>query len=286
MKLQVLYEDSDLVVVWKPVGVESQTSRGFGADMVSMIKNHLVLEARRASRLQTAAASSAPMPSAHAQNISSKSKLSTSHVDKPVQKSVEPYVGVIHRLDKPVSGIMVYAKSQKSAAFLSSQVSGKHDMDKKYMAVLCGNVDKLVDNPVDNLVDYLLKDDSSNTSRIVDKGISGAKYAELSYRIPQTIQSDVYGPLALAEITLHTGRHHQIRVQMSGHGLPLWGDQKYNPAFQPSGIHGKERCNIGLASCELAFEHPSTHKTMRFRQMPEGGIFSLFNLSENKYLTD
>ena len=137
--LEILYEDKQILVVWKPPGLESQSSRGIGADMVSEIRRHI-------------------------HNIS------------PGQKI--PYVGVIHRLDKPVSGIMVYAKDKKSAASLSSQVS-QGSMDKRYLAVLCGKVDK----NVDKFVDYLLKETKTNLSRIVDKGISGAKRAELEYRV-------------------------------------------------------------------------------------------------------
>ena len=103
--LNVLYEDRDLIVVWKPVGLESQSSRGFGADMVSEIRRHI-------------------------------------HKFSP--KSGEPYVGVIHRLDKPVSGVMVYAKTKKAAAALSAQVSaGK--MSKTYLTVVCGKPVDTVD---------------------------------------------------------------------------------------------------------------------------------------------
>ena len=194
--LNILYEDEAVLVVWKPVGMESQSGRGFDADMVSEIKRYL--STKRAV---------------------DNHNLST--------KPVEPYVGVIHRLDKPVSGVMVYAKTKSAAAALSKQVSeGK--MHKKYLAVLCG---KPVDN-VEKHVDYLLKDERENTSRIVDMGIKGGKRAELICRPLETKPVEPYGELTLAEIELLTGRHHQIRVQMSGHGLPLWGDNRYNPAFR------------------------------------------------------
>jgi 23S rRNA pseudouridine1911/1915/1917 synthase len=259
MKLTVLYEDDDLIVVWKPAGVESQSSRGLGADMVSMIRNHLARAARSKTDVRT-------------QNPRLSTRLSTSAVNKPV----EPYVGVIHRLDKPVSGILVFAKTKKAAASLSAKVSSD-EMHKKYLAVVCGNVDSFVDKPVENLVDYLKKNEDKNISEIVDKGINGAKRAELSYRIVENLVTEDYGPLALAQITLKTGRHHQIRVQMSGHGLPLWGDQKYNPDFQPDGIHGRQRVNVALASYELTFPHPSTGKKMTFRHMPESPIFQKFS---------
>ena len=119
-------------------------------------------------------------------------------------KSVEPYVGVIHRLDKPVSGVMVYAKTKNAAAALSKQVAeGK--MHKKYLAVLCG---KPVDN-VEKYVDYLLKDEKENTSRIVDMGIKGGKRAELICRVleSKTVEPDVYKRQALPDGECDRGRY-------------------------------------------------------------------------------
>lgn len=241
--LRVLYEDESLIVVWKPVGMEAQSSRGFGADMVSEIKKH---------------------------------------IHKLSPRAGEPYVGVIHRLDKPVSGVMVYAKTKKAAAALSKQVS-ENKMKKKYLAVVCG---KIVHN-VDNFVDYLLKDEQLNLSRIVDKGITGGKRAELICRKLETIEMEPYGALTLAEIELKTGRHHQIRLQMAGHGLPLWGDNKYNPMFDGQTESGSEksisaargprmRVDVALASFQLTFTHPETGKNMIFEQMPDGMIFRKF----------
>lgn len=231
--LEVIWEDAEVIVVYKPAGAESQSSRSFSADMVSEIKRHI-------------------------------------HSSSPAKG--EPYVGVIHRLDKPVSGLMVYAKTKKAAAELSRQVSG-NDMTKKYKVVLCG---KVVDK-VDHFVDYLLKDGKTNTSRIVDKGITGAKRAELQFRSLQTTETKEYGWLTLAEVELVTGRHHQIRVQMAGRGWPVWGDHKYNPAFRG----GNGKMLIGLASCELVFLHPQTPKKMTFKRNPRGGSFQYFAETEN-----
>lgn len=231
--LEVQWEDSQVIVVYKPAGMESQSSRGFSADMVSELKRHI-------------------------------------HSLSPDQG--EPYIGVIHRLDKPVGGLLVYAKTKKAAAELSRQVSNG-TMTKKYRTVLCG---KAVDK-VDNYVDYLLKDGKTNTSRIVDKWITGAKRAELRFRSLQTSETKEYGWLTLAEIELVTGRHHQIRVQMAGRGLPVWGDNKYNPAFQ----NGKSRASIALAACELAFLHPQTREKMTFQCKPRGAGFDYFSAAES-----
>lgn len=298
--LHMLYEDDAVLVVWKPVGMESQSGRGFDADMVSEIKRYLSTK-----------------------KAGDNHNLST--------KVPEPYVGVIHRLDKPVSGVMVYAKTKEAAGALSKQVSeGK--MHKKYLTVLCG---KPVDN-VEKYVDYLLKDEKENTSRIVDMGITGGKRAELICRTVETKTIEPYGELTLAEIELLTGRHHQIRVQMSGHGTPIWGDNRYNPAFQagnqagvkvadqiagnrqqasaPDVVRGSEavgqnagsgqaavqnagdsrpagfrrrpglaarrahtpKADVALAAFELTFAHPVTGESMTFRHEPSGGIFRQF----------
>lgn len=152
--LDILYEDKDILVVVKPAGVESQTSRRLEPDMVSEIKNYL-----------------------H-RKVQETKKLSTGLSPKASTAPVDPYVGVIHRLDKPVRGVMVYAKNLKAAAHLSRQVQeGK--LEKIYQALVRG---KPVDN-VGKYVDYLLKDGKTNTSRIVDKSVAGAKRAELEYQI-------------------------------------------------------------------------------------------------------
>ncbi|MCI9148156.1 MAG: RluA family pseudouridine synthase [Hungatella sp.] len=225
--LELLYEDKDVIVVKKPVGMESQAAGGFAPDMVSEIKKHI-------------------------------------HNLYP--GSEEPYVGVIHRLDKPVGGVMVYAKTKKAAAVLSEQVRS-HKMRKVYKAVVCG---RIVDN-VENFVDYLLKDSRSNVSKIVEKGIMGAKRAELRYRVAARQEGEV--PLTLVEVELSTGRHHQIRVQFAGRGLPLWGDNRYNPMFSEK---GRNRESVALWAWKLGFAHPVTGKAMVFEAEPEGEIFRQF----------
>ncbi len=263
--LEVFYEDKDIIVVKKPAGVESQAVHGFEPDMVSEIRNHI----RAAGHDRTTAA--------------------------------EPYVGVIHRLDKPVSGIMVYAKTKAAAAALSARIQ-TNCVKKIYRAVVCG---RCVDN-VGNFVDYLLKDPQNNVSRIVEKAAAGAKRAELRYRVLDTLPElsptipawAGSGPLTLLEIELLTGRHHQIRVQLAGHGLPIWGDNRYAgladsepPAANGSVQTGNRRnslpargtrfvphtsLKLALCACGLTFAHPFTGETMTFSMEPEAEIFQLF----------
>lgn len=240
----ILYEDKDIIVVKKPAGLESQSSSSFAPDMVSEIRRHLI----------------------YPQNIHKLTTDSGRNPQKP-QKSQPPYVGVIHRLDKPVSGVMVYAKNQKAANALSSSLQAGR-IKKWYAAVVCGK-------PVDEqgtYVDYLLQNRKSNCSEIVDKSVENSKKAALNYRITEVIhrQDCQY---ALVEIELLTGRHHQIRVQFAGHGTPLYGDRRYG-----NRSCGKENASGSLALCavKLSFPHPSSGKEMEFSVEPKGGAFQWF----------
>ena len=212
--LSILYEDNHIIVVIKPAGLESQSGKSFAPDMVSEIRKHLASHPQDIHKLtkETSTASKYPQP---------------------------PYVGVIHRLDRPVSGIMVYAKNPKAAASLSTSLQqGK--IEKWYQAVICGK-------PVDNngtYVDYLKQDKKNNCSRIVDKSDPESKRAELEYKVLDCIQTEEKDPqyLSLVEIKLLTGRHHQIRVQFSGHGTPLYGDGKYGDPAKNKKL--REACGI------------------------------------------
>lgn len=251
--IKILYEDSSIIVVDKPAGMESQSSRGFAADVVSELKKH------RAAELST--------------DLSTKR---TGVRGKNSRDLGENYIGVIHRLDKPVSGVMVYAKTREAANILSEQVK-QHQMEKIYCAVVCGS---FVDN-VGNYVDNLLKDEKNNCSMIVDKGIKGGKTAQLSYRVVD--ETVVNGEeWSLVEIHLQTGRHHQIRVQFSGHGHPLWGDNRYNPLWGGTASSAcflpaeKRRGSLALCAVSLSFFHPDTGKRVTFEREPCGQGFSLF----------
>lgn len=236
--LTILFEDDQIIVVQKPVGIQAQAARGFAADMVSLIQTHLAGQVSH--------------------NLCTKDSTAGSI----------PYVGVIHRLDKPVSGVMVYAKTKMAAAYLSTQFQqGK--TEKIYYGVVCGK-------PVENLgtyVDFLSKDKENNCSAIVDKSAAGAKRAELSYVCRETIREPETGQtLSLLKIMLKTGRHHQIRVQLSARGMPLWGDNRYHPDF----LAGKRRGSIALSGVSLSFAHPVSRKKLTFSAWPDDGVFWQF----------
>ena len=176
-------------------------------------------------------------------------------------KEGDTYIGLVHRLDQPVQGVMVFGKTKMAAAGLSRQITDGR-MKKQYLAVTCGKPMK----KQGALVDYLLKDGRTNTSSIVPEGTKGAKRAELRYRI--IAETPGY---ALAEIELLTGRHHQIRVQMAGAGMPLAGDRKYNLSDA-----GQTEKYVALAAHRLSFEHPVLKKEICFEGKPEGAIFKKF----------
>lgn len=168
---------------------------------------------------------------------------------------------VVHRLDRPVSGLMVYAKTKESAGDLSKQAqSGK--LRKKYLAVVQG----MPEAAEGELKHFLLKDEPTNASAVVDSGTKNAKEAILRYRVLETVQDPEAGTLSLLEILLITGRHHQIRVQLSAIGCPIWGDTKYNPNFVAQDGWYK----IALFASLLSFYHPVQNKPHKYTLKPSG----------------
>lgn len=232
---RILYEDNDVIVCHKPAGIATQTARVGQADMVSEIANYL-------------------------KNL------------HPEQKA-PPYVGVVHRLDQPVEGILVFARNKAAAADLSRQAAGS-GMKKEYLAVVCGGPFERTGE----LRDYLLKDGKTNTSRVVPSEVKGAKEARLSYEV----LSEGLSGTALVRIRLDTGRHHQIRVQMANAGMPLLGDRKYagEAALQISAGLGVRE--VALCAYRLTFTHPKTGKRLTFEIKPEGAVFQNWIEAEKK----
>lgn len=215
----IIYEDLHILVCRKPAGLAVQNASFGRKDLESMLKTYLFEKDGKAN----------------------------------------PYLGIIHRLDQPVQGLVVFAKNPKSAAVLSAQVQDGR-MKKYYRAVTCGIPKK----KEERLVNYLKKNSRTNLSECVSEKVQGAKKAELYYHVLE--EKDNY---ALLEIELFTGRHHQIRVQMAKNQTPLYGDQKYNKNAQK----GEQ---IALCASRLEFYHPATEKKMQYDCKPEGGAFALF----------
>lgn len=226
MNVKILYEDAHIIVVVKPAGMPSQAERSTSMDMVSYLKNMLV---RR-------------------------------------DKIKNPYIAVVHRLDRPVGGVMVYAKTPKAAASLSKQVS-ERSISKEYMAVLCGDLPQ----EKGTLTDWLLKDGRTNMSQVVaENSHKDAKKAVLNYQVldEKEVEGKIY---SLVHIHLETGRHHQIRVQMAHAGAPVAGDMKYGSCTE------RRFRNTALFSSALEFVHPATGKQMRFESKPETDAFGIFS---------
>ena len=177
------------------------------------------------------------------------------------KKKEEPYIGLIHRLDQPVEGVMVFAKTPQAAAKLSAQVNSR-SMEKEYLAATTG----MPEPQKGELRDWLLRDGKVNTSAVVTEGTPQAKEAVLDYEVEQVSEN---GQQALVHIWLHTGRHHQIRVQFAHAGYPLVGDTKYGKTDQNS-----RYCPVALCSCRIGFVHPVTKKKMEFVIEPKGKAFS------------
>lgn len=186
--------------------------------------------------------------------------------DRSFLEEMEEYagqrLGLLHRLDRPVGGVMLFAKTKQAEAVLAKDIQEKR-LQKNYLAVLSGRLPQ----KQGRREDFLRKNGRTNLSEIVPEGTKGAKRALLEYRRLAEKETES-GTLTLAEITLLTGRHHQIRVQAAGMGAPIWGDRKYHP--HPA------RGNIALWAYSLSGTHPETKQPFRFRELPQGEPFRLF----------
>ena len=213
-KLNVIYEDNHIIVVEKPVNIPSQGDKTGDMDMLTLVK---------------------------------------AYIKEKYNKPGEVYLGLIHRLDRPVGGVMVFARTSKAAARLSDQVRNK-DFKKKYLVIADGKFEK--NKGV--LEDYLLKNEKTNTSKVVKEGTRNAKLAILDYEV---LKYNEEINLSVVKVNLHTGRHHQIRVQMANAGHSICGDQKYGTRGR-----GKQIC---LWAYELTIFHPITKQEMTFKVLPE-----------------
>jgi len=209
--LKVIYEDNHIIVVVKPYNVPSQSDKTGDIDMLTIVKEY---------------------------------------IKEKYQKPGNVYVGLVHRLDRPVGGLMVFAKTSKAASRLSESIRIK-SFQKTYLAVVNGTFD--VKQGV--LENYLWKDEVLNKSKVVDKTKHGSKLARLSYRVILEKEN-----MSLVEILLETGRHHQIRVQFANVKHSLYGDQKYGK--------GPANTQIALWAYRLSFPHPVRDEIMTFEELP------------------
>lgn len=213
-QLKVIYEDNHIIVVEKPVNIPSQGDKTGDVDLLTIVKQY---------------------------------------IKEKYQKPGNVYLGLVHRLDRPVGGVMVFAKTSKAAARLSNQVREKQ-FEKTYLTIVNGKMEE----EKETLQDYLLKDERNNKSKVVPEGTKNSKLAILDYEV---LKYDKELNLSVLKIHLHTGRHHQIRVQLSSRDHSIYGDQKYGGRG-----HGKQ---ITLWAYELKLFHPITNEEMVFNSIPE-----------------
>lgn len=187
------------------------------------------------------------------------------------------YVAVVHRLDQPVEGVLVFAKTKNAASSLSRQSKGQM-MNKRYYAAVAAEKPVLTKGEC-VLTDYLWKNGKDNISQVVRPDRKDAKRAELIYEVIDMREpsgQDGEEKIALVRVRLKTGRHHQIRVQLAHAGMPILGDAKYGSRESKIYSSKKHIKNIALCAYGLEFSHPGTGKRMDFRITPSGEAFELF----------
>lgn len=207
-QLEILYEDNHVIVVFKPANVLSQADSTGDKDMLTLVKEYIKVKYHKPGNV---------------------------------------YLGLVHRLDRPVQGVMVFAKSSKAAARLTKQIQN-HEFQKHYLAIING----IIPEKKGEFHDYLEKLENGNT--VVTDGSYG-KESILQYQVLE--EKEHY---SLVEIALITGRHHQIRVQFASRGYPLVGDQRY-------GVQDNKQ--IALCSYQLSFLHPITKERLTFTRYPD-----------------
>ena len=215
---EIVYEDNQIIVAVKPPNMLSQADKTGDTDILTHLKQYIKVKYNKPGNV---------------------------------------YLGLVHRLDRPVGGLMVFARTSKAAARLSQQMQ-QHKMGREYLCVVTGEVKDSF-----TLVDYLVKDERANKVTVCAADVRGSQEAVLH----GTCLTRRDG-LALCAIKLETGRNHQIRVQMAHSGAPLWGDNRYG-----NGIPGQQ---IALWGYKLTVEHPTTHEIMTFYHTPRGSIWTKF----------
>ena len=227
-ELQIFYEDNHIIVVQKPQNVLSQGDETGDKSLLDMVRDY---------------------------------------IKQKHNKPGNVYIGLVHRLDRPTGGVMVFAKTSKAAERLTQQLKNK-EFSKKYFAVVIGTP-KYKSSRLEH---FLKKDEKENKVTVCPRSEDGAKQAILEYK---TLNSQK--GLSLLQVQILTGRSHQIRVQLSQIGNPLFGDQKY-------GIQTPKKVNLALWAYELSFIHPTTKKRMVFKSIPPvlNAPWNIFEAEINK----
>lgn len=227
-KLHIVYEDNHIIVVIKPANIPVQADKTGDMDMLTLVK---------------------------------------SYIKEKYNKPGEVYLGLVHRLDRMVGGLVVFARTSKAASRLSEYIRNR-EFKKKYMAIVNGSL-----TGKGELRDYLVKNERLNMSRVVDSNVKDSKEAILEYNVQSNFKYN-NKDYSLVNVDLKTGRHHQIRVQFANAGYPLYGDIKYGQKINKIGQ------NLALWSCYLSFYHPTKDEYLEFNFTP----YDILKLESNNKL--
>jgi len=240
MQTQIVYEDEAVLVIRKPAGLATE-SAGIGQkDVVSELKNYVAKK----------------------------------------NPGKMPYLGVVHRLDQPVEGLLVFAKTKKAAENLTAQL-GKGTLKKEYLAVVCGKVPE----NTGRLVDYLAKEkgmavvkDAADAQAEKDADVQAEKAADAQAKkaVLTYMKKAETEKFTLLAVQIETGRFHQIRAQLSHAGFPILGDEKYGSEESKELSRKKKIRFTALCAASLSFRHPVTGKIMAFTQAPQNPAFAEF----------
>ena len=218
--INIIYEDNHLLIVHKPANMPVCEDSSKDTDLLSKLKEYIKIKYNKTGNI---------------------------------------YLGLVHRLDRPVEGIIVFAKTSKSASRLSNQIQQKQ-LKKTYYAIVENKPPK-----EGTFINYLTKNEKNNTSYVTNE--KKGKKSILNYETINTKNN-----LSLVKINLQTGRHHQIRVQFSHNNYPLYGDHKYNKNFIKD-----NKTNIALISKKIEFYHPTTKELLQFEiELPKRYPYTLF----------
>lgn len=228
-KLKILYEDNHIIVVVKDPKIPVQQDKTGDLDLLTIVK---------------------------------------SYIKEKYNKPGNVYLGLVHRLDRMVGGVIVFAKTSKAASRLSEYIRNR-EVKKKYLAVVNGSLP--VSNEYVQVEDYLLKNERINMSKVVNKDTKNAKLAVLEYKV---IKNFIYNnkPYSLVNINLKTGRHHQIRLQFANMGNPLYGDIKYGQKINKVGQ------NLALFSYYIEFYHPTKDEILKFEYLPNSKVDKIWSV--------
>lgn len=223
--VKVIFEDNMIVVVEKRAGLLTQSDHTGEIDLLTEVKQYIKTKYKKQGNV---------------------------------------FIGLVHRLDRNVGGVMVFARNSKNAARLSEDIRSRR-FKKIYLCVVEGDINE----DIAVLTNYLLKDQKTNTVRVLDKEIDGAKFAKLGYKVISRRES-----LSLVEVELETGRPHQIRAQLSHLGFPIFGDKKYGSGNK------RDDNQIALWSHLISFTHPTTKTNLTFISAPPPSYpWNLFQIS-------